>query len=78
MPRSPLSHQTSRNGGSGKSAGVDSDEEEEEEDDYSSSGAEDASVDSAVLMKPEIVEEVELVCSIYAMKGEGIFVLFLL
>ncbi|KAJ1523673.1 hypothetical protein ONE63_001513 [Megalurothrips usitatus] len=64
MPRSPLSHQPSRNGGSGKSVGGDdSDEEEEEEDDYSSSGAEDMSdkMDSGMPpLQGEIVEEVEL------------------
>lgn len=65
MPRSPLSHQQSRNGSvNGKvAADADSDEEEEEEDGYSSSGAEDISdkLESGVrVMKPEIVEEVEL------------------
>lgn len=66
MPRSPLSHQSSRNGGlAGKvAADADSDEEEEEEDDYSSSGAEDLSDKLELGIqtggKDDIVEEIEL------------------
>lgn len=69
MPRSPLSHQSSRNGGlPGKvAADAESDDEEEEEDDYSSSGAEDLSdkLESGIPMeKNDVVEEIELVSRI--------------
>ncbi|XP_034232622.1 uncharacterized protein LOC117640315 isoform X2 [Thrips palmi] len=65
MPRSPLSHQSSRSGSlPGKvAADAESDEEEEEEDDYSSSGAEDLSDKLETRMSighNEVVEEIEL------------------